>query len=336
MENSDNKKKKNSILPFLWLGGAGITGAAIVLALLYARKYGEANGLTQQLSDTTTVLMKEMDLLDKELALAALRYDSLTAAYQVLSTDLVRQKNKTTGLAKENKHLSGLERDCRNNNLALAATIDQMNAENKAMMGEMAGIQTQLNEQRVQVIYRDSVIAAQLALLGMQDEQMKSDSASLTRLMDSIRYENASGYFNSTELNGGYGLAKVDVPYSHYFFGLTTVNGFAVNRHLYTGIGIGLLNYDAGLTAPLYLDFRYHFSKTGFNPYLFTDCGLNFRFDNMGQPMVFFNPGIGFHKKLSEQFGLNLGAGIMMQRDEVRSSYANLKAGFVFRNDKRK
>jgi len=184
---------------------------------------------------------------------------------------------------------------------------------------------------QTQLLYRDSLIADQMAMLGIRDNKLRNDSSYLARFMDSVRYENTSGYFNATELNGAYGLAKVDIPYSHYYYGLTTVNGYAVNRHLFAGLGLGLLNYHTGLTTPLYLDFRYHFGKPGFNPYIFTNCGWIFKWDEISEdPILFFNPGIGFFKSFSDKFGLNLGAGILMQRDVMKSSFVNLKVGFVF------
>jgi hypothetical protein len=331
-ENNENRKKKNRLLPIIWLGGTGLTGALIVLGMLYMRKQGEVNNLIKQLNDTTSVFNREKEAVDAELAQVTTSYDSLMTGYGLLENNLAEQKNKNRRLVKENAGIALLLKGSMEDNTALQGTAEQLRAENETLRNEGEALRTQSNALQADVANRDSVIYEQMAMLGIQDDRLKNDSASMARMIDSINHENRSGYFNSTELNGAYGLARVDIPYSHYFYGLTTVNGYAVNRHLFTGIGLGLLQYDtSGLTFPIYLDFRYHFGKSGFNPYIYTDCGVIFKNgESMNYPMVFFNPGIGFCKNLSDRFGLNVGAGIMMQRDEMKSSFVNLKIGFVF------
>jgi hypothetical protein len=330
-ENNENQKKKNRYLPIIWIGGAGLAGAILVLGIMYARKQGEVRMLTKQLADTTTVFIREKEALDNELAQSATRYDSLMTGYNLLNKGFAEQKNRNRLLVKENAEFAVHEKECKKEYTALQGTAEQLRNENEILKSDRDALRSQSDMQQAQLTYRDSLISAQMAMLGIQDNKLRSDSAFTARLMDSIQYENASGYFNSTELNGAYGLAKIDIPYSHYFFGLTTVNGYAVNRHLFTGLGVGLLGYSEGLSTPIYLDFRYHFGRGGFNPYIFTDCGFTFKYkENFEFPMVFFNPGLGFCKSLSDRLGLNVGAGILVQRDDKRSSFVNLKLGFVF------
>jgi hypothetical protein len=330
-ENNENQKKKNRLLPLIWLGGTGLVGAIIVLGILYAGKQSEVKTLAKQLADTTTVFIREKEALGSELAQVTTRYDSLMTGYNQLNNGFVDQKNRNRRLAGEIAVYAVREKECKKEYTTLKDTAEQLRTENETLKNDREILRSQSDALHAQLAYRDSVMAVQMAMLGIQDNKLKNDSASLVRLKDSLRHENSSGYFNSTELNGAYGLAKVDIPYSHYYFGLTTVNGYAVNRHLFTGLGIGLLSYDAGLATPIYLDFRYHFGKSGFSPYIFTDCGVIFKFgESIDFPIVFFNPGIGFCKSLSDKFGLNFGAGVMMQRDEMKSSFVNLKLGFVF------
>jgi len=257
----------------------------------------------------------------------------MMASYTLLNNGFVEQKNRNRRLVKENADYAVRDKECNKENLALKGTAEQLRTENENLKTDREILRSQSDDLQARLDYRDSVISSQMSMLGIQDNKLKNDSASMVRILDSIKYENTSGYYNSTELNGAYGLAKIDVPYSHYYYGITTVNGYAVNRHLFTGLGLGLLNYNTGLTAPVYLDFRYHFGRPGFNPYIYTDCGVIFKFgESMKTPMVFFNPGIGFFKSLSNKFGLNLGVGFLMQRDEYKSSFLNLKLGFVFLN----
>jgi hypothetical protein len=330
-ENNENQKKKNRLVPFIWLGGTGLAGAIIVLGILCAKKQGEVRKLSKQLADTTAVFIKEKEALSNEITQTVTRYDSLMTGYNQLNNVFVEQKNRNRRLVKENADYAVRENECKKEYITLVGTIEQLRTENETLKNDREKLLSQSGAMRTQLLYRDSLIAAQMSVLGIQDNRLRNDSAYLTRLMDSVRYENTSGYFNCTELNGAYGLAKVDIPYSHYYYGLTTVNGYAVNRHVFAGLGLGLLNYHTGLTTPLYLDFRYHFGKSGFNPYIYTDCGVIFKYKEiLKDPIVFFNPGIGFFKSFSDKFGLNLGAGLLMQRDEMKSSFVNLKVGFIF------
>ena len=330
-ENNENQKKKNHLLPLIWIGGTGLAGALIVMGILYAGKNGEVKTLTKQLADTTTVLSREKEAMGMELAQASTRYDSLMTDYNQVSTGFAKQKNRNLLLARENADYAVREEECKKGYIALMGTAGLLRTENETLKNDKEILRSQADALQTQLKYSDSVIAEQMAMLGIQDTKLKNDSASLARFMDSVRYENTSGYFNSTELNGAYGLAKVDIPYSHYLYGLTTVNGYAVNRHLFAGLGLGLLNYNTGLTSPIYIDLRYHFGKSDFSPYLYTDFGVMLKYEDLSDdPIVFFNPGIGFCKSLSDKFGLNVGAGILMQRDEMKSSFVNLKIGFVF------
>jgi hypothetical protein len=97
-------------------------------------------------------------------------------------------------------------------------------------------------------------------------------------------------------------------------------------------VGVGVLAYNGGVTIPLYLDFRYHFNKRKFTPYLYADGGLLLKLDYLKEPVLFINPGIGLYKSISDKFALNFGAGVFIQRDEVaKSSFVNFKLGLIYR-----
>jgi hypothetical protein len=334
VQNNEQQKRKNRLIPLIWIGGAGLAGAIIILGIRCAKKQAEISILTKQLADTTAMFIREKEALDNELVQTKTLYNAMKSDHNRLNKNLAEQQKRNNRLIRENAGYALREKECKDDYLRLKGEAAQLRNQNMMLANEGARLLVQSHAQQAQLLYYDSLMAAQQALLGIQDDKLHSDSSYLARLMDSIRYENTSGYFNCTEFNGAYGLAKVDIPYSRYYYGLTTVNGYAVNRHLYAGLGLGLINYHSGLTAPLFLDFRYHFSKSGFSPYIYTDCGVIFRFKESNQnPILFFNPGIGFFKGFSDRFGLNLGAGILMQRDEMKSSFVNLKLGFVFLNN---
>lgn len=330
-ENNENQKRKKWLIPLIWLGGIGLAGAIVVLGILFAKKKGEVRLLKEQLTDTTAVFLREKEAMDNELAQTSALYNAMSADHDQLNRDLAEQKNRNRNLVRSNAEFAAREKECEMKNMALTVTEERLRSENEKLKNEKERLHLQSDALQAQLRVRDSLISNQQTMLGIQDNRLHSDSSDMARLLDSIRYENTSGFFNGTELNGAYGLAKVDVPYSHYYYGLTTVNGYAVNRRLFAGLGLGLINYHSGLTTPLYLDFRYNFFKSGFSPYVYSDCGVIFRYNESNQnPILFFNPGIGFFKGFSDKFGLNIGAGILMQRDIFKSSFVNLKIGFVF------
>ncbi len=330
-ENNENQKRKKWLIPLIWLGGIGLAGAIVILGILFAKKKGEVRLLQERLADTATVFLREKEAMDNKLAQTSALYNAMTADHDQLNRDLAEQKNRNRSLMRKNADYAAREKECKSEFTVLSGTAEQLRTENERLKNERESLRIQSDALRDQLLLRDSLITGQQAMLGIQDHRLHSDSSAMARLLDSIRHENTSGFFNSTELNGAYGLAKVDVPYSHYYYGLTTVNGYAVNRRLFAGLGLGLINYHSGLTTPLYLDFRYNFFKSGFSPYVYSDCGVIFRYNESNQnPILFFNPGIGFFKGFSDKFGLNIGAGILMQRDIFKSSFVNLKIGFVF------
>jgi hypothetical protein len=332
VENNDNKKK-NGILPIVWLGGAGLICSIAILSILLSNKHGEVNTLLKQLSDTAAYLTNKNETLVNDLTSFSFRYDSLLSDYQAVNNDFIAQKERNKRLADNNTDLLAREKECRNEYQTLFQTSEQLRNDNESLKTEMVTMHSQNENMKTQLMVNDSVLSAQLAMLGMLDNKLKTDSSEKARLLDSIQHENTPGYFNNTELTGAYGLAKVDVKYSHYYFGFTTVNGYALNRHILAGIGVGLLDYKGLLASPLYLHFRYNFGKSGFNPYLYTDCGMVFKYEDFWHPMVFYNPGIGFSKSISDRLALNLGVGYLMQRNDVKSSFINLKLGFVFMNN---
>ena len=47
------------------------------------------------------------------------------------------------------------------------------------------------------------------------------------------------GFANITEVTGGPGLSVTDMPYSKFIAGLTTVNGYQINKYFIAGAGTG-------------------------------------------------------------------------------------------------
>jgi hypothetical protein len=192
-------------------------------------------------------------------------------------------------------------------------------------------MQAALEDMQKRMAERDNLNAEQLALIDRQTAEMKSDSADKAALLDSLKRENVSGYFNNTELTAAYGLYHINIPYAHYFFGLNTVNGYVINKHFMTGFGLGIAKYDAGWIVPVYLDFRYNFSPRKLTPYFFADGGVLFEFEEHMEPGLFLNPGAGVYWKLTDHLGVNFGAGLYTTKLERRASFVNGKVGLIYR-----
>jgi hypothetical protein len=211
------------------------------------------------------------------------------------------------------------------------STVNTLRDENSGLKSDLAREQLASEQLKRQLAENDSLLAYNDEVITRQQHKLLDDSLTYKATIDTMILENTSRFINITELNGAYGLQVRDVPYAHYFYGITNVSGLYVNKHFISGIGLGILKYNEGLTVPLYLDFRYHFSKRNFTPYLYADGGLVFQLDDMDEPMLFINPGVGVYKTISDKFALNFGAGLFIQRDVMaKASFVNFKLGLIY------
>lgn len=144
-----------------------------------------------------------------------------------------------------------------------------------------------------------------------------------------------SGYVNITEFGSGLGLSVTSVPYSKYYFGLTTVNGYQANENLLVGIGLGFHFYNKGYLLPLYASGRltYPISGSRLSPYANLDGGLLINFGNSGnENRVFLNPVVGTRYTINPALAFDMGVGILAQKlhEKKRDTFLNLKMGIVF------
>lgn len=332
-EDDENRKKRRNALLIIWLIGLGLTGLNIILGTLLTRERGTVRSLKGQLMDTTTVLIREKEVLNGKLNQAFISYDSLMNDFNGLSATLAEQEARNRRLATENNNFMKREQDYKNNYDILLTSFNQLKLENDSFKIILADVRSEKDALQALLMNRDSLNTQMQTKLETQNTKMRLDSAAGIALLDSIENENVSGFLNNTELTGGYGLYVRFPEYERYYYGLTTVNGYVINRHFFTGIGIGINSYNGGIMAPLYLDFRYIFSKKPFSPYFFADGGVLFRFEEFNNPLFFLNPGFGLQKSISDRLALNLGAGVFMQRSDHRASFVNVKVGFVFSNN---
>lgn len=331
MDQTDNRKKKNRYLPILWLLGLGLAGGLVTLGFLLSKKNQQLTAMEQELTQVTSTNEKERLTLQEALEKTNNNYNLLQSEHEMLSENVGDLKNRNQTLYNKYKELEATGQKCADHYNALLSSMDLLRSENETLKSDLANQHTQEELYKTQLSNRDSLIATNNELIKNQQQKFQTDSLTYQAIIDTMILENSSRFINITELNGAYGLYIRSIPYSHYSYGLTNVSGLFVNKHFISGIGLGVLKYDEGITVPLYLDFRYHFTKRNFTPYLYADGGLVFQLDDMKEPMLFINPGVGVYKTISDKFALNFGAGFFVQRDVMaKASFVNFKLGLIY------
>jgi hypothetical protein len=148
------------------------------------------------------------------------------------------------------------------------------------------------------------------------------------------------GYFNLTEGHYGFGLYIRDVPFSHHFWGVTTVNGMRFGNGLAIGAGIGYLGYNGGWLMPLYADGRYYMGKQKNKFFVMLSGGFLFNFGDFSEESnLFANPGAGMTIPVAKNTHLSFAVGLFSQFDKniftkegagYRDSFINMKLGLLF------
>ena len=150
----------------------------------------------------------------------------------------------------------------------------------------------------------------------------------------------SGGYYNLTELQYGFGLKKIDRPYSRYYAGITTVNGWRFGSGIALGFGIGYHQYNEGYGIPLYGDLRFFMGKQRVKFFLMGSGGLIMNFnDFQNESKIFANPGAGILVPVAKSTQLSFSAGFFSQFDGTyiteegdgyRDSFINMKLGLLF------
>lgn len=147
-----------------------------------------------------------------------------------------------------------------------------------------------------------------------------------------------SGFVNITEVSGSsFGLSHDGSPNEDYYFGVTNIFGYQIDKHFLAGAGFGFLAYDSSNLYPVFIDLRFTTCFRHINPYLFYDSGILIDFGNVADgSQMFINPGIGLSWSFSHRIEGTFGAGLMMQmQSNHRTSFINLKLGLIFRKNSR-
>lgn len=145
-----------------------------------------------------------------------------------------------------------------------------------------------------------------------------------------------SGYEKSIEIYGGPALNKS----TKYTLGISMVNGYRINPHLYAGIGAGFrytdaefmhtyrsymqfgylhsetsTSYAGDYLLPIYFRAQYNFTTTKVKPILLCDAGYTFNVGSVkGNAVGFFwEPAFGIDINLESNTSLYFQIGVCMQ-----------------------
>jgi hypothetical protein len=140
------------------------------------------------------------------------------------------------------------------------------------------------------------------------------------------------GYYNLTELQYGFGLGLIDVPYSEHYVG---INGYRFGNGLALGVGVGYNQYNDGYAVPVYADIRYFMGKQRIKFFLAVPGGFFLNFDDFqNYSRVFGNPSAGLIVPLSKSLHLSFSAGLLTQytitSPHNRDSFVNMRLGLLF------
>jgi hypothetical protein len=143
--------------------------------------------------------------------------------------------------------------------------------------------------------------------------------------------DSTPGFTTINEIVTGFGLGDTSVPYSKFFIGITTTNGYQINRNFVVAGGTGFFAYNGGTLVPLFADFRYRMNIDPVTPCFFVDAGGLLNFSDFANSKIFVSGGAGAQYALSKQLAINGGAGLMIQSGGSRDAFITLRAGVTYK-----
>ncbi len=144
-----------------------------------------------------------------------------------------------------------------------------------------------------------------------------------------VNYDWQPGFVSITELTGAIGIGNTDVPYSEYYYGITTIASYQFTRNIKAGAGLGIQAHNEGNLFPLFVDGRFSFNAQHVVPFISASGGLALSFEDLrNQTYVFMNPMAGIRWVTARRTGIVVSAGVMMMSGEfTRNSFINFKLG---------
>ena len=153
----------------------------------------------------------------------------------------------------------------------------------------------------------------------------------------SYRYVAAPGFVNITELSGAIAISDTVVgSYSDYYFGVTNIFGYQINRNFFGGVGTGCFIYEGSQLIPLFIEYKYSVYLRRITPFIYADGGVGLApVDFSAETKIFLNPGIGMSVPFSSKLEGNLSVGLLVQSrsTSTRVAYINLRLGITFRKN---
>ncbi len=147
-----------------------------------------------------------------------------------------------------------------------------------------------------------------------------------------------AGFVNITEISGSsFGLRHTSSANEKYYFGVTNILGYQIDKRFLAGAGFGYMAYDSSTLIPFFLELRYTTCFKRINPWLFYDSGFLVDFNSIADgSQMFINPGAGLSFSFSPKAEVTMGAGLMMQmQPSHRTSFINFKLGLILRKNSR-
>lgn len=144
-----------------------------------------------------------------------------------------------------------------------------------------------------------------------------------------VTYDWRPGFVIIPEVTGAFGMGVTDVPYSKYYYGVTTLAGYQFTRNIKAGAGLGFQVHNEGTLFPLFADVRFNLNAQEVVPFIGATGGLGMSLENFrDQTYVFVNPTIGVRWIAANRTGIVISGGIMMMSGEfTRNSFINFKFG---------
>ena len=173
------------------------------------------------------------------------------------------------------------------------------------------------------------LIISLAAAMAQPDKRIPATSA--------VNYDWRPGYVNIVEIVGGPGLRATGFPYSKYFFGITTVNGYQFTRNIKAGIGLGIHMHNEATLFPAYIDARYTFSAQEWVPFIAASGGLSLNFRDLeNRTWIFLSPSAGVRYVAAKSVVVTFSAGLMSMAGEgARHSFISFRTGMEFKSGKK-
>jgi len=154
--------------------------------------------------------------------------------------------------------------------------------------------------------------------------------------------QSTGGFYNLTEVQYGFGLGVISVPYSHHYAGITSIAGWRSGGGLALGGGLGYHQYNDGYGVPVFADIRYFMGKQRVKFFFAVPGGVLMNFDNFKDySRIFANPSLGMIVPIAKSTHLSFSAGLFSMADRNffntpgtppawRHSFANMRLGLLF------